>query len=114
MNGFRGFLLLMWVVLVFVTYSAVSTLGLSEMLVVFSDLANLWRVQVYTDFIFHGLVFICWILFREESRKVGIACSLGVLALGGLFSFGYLLVTTFRAKGDVTTLLLGKKAPTYA
>ncbi len=114
MSRFRGFLLLIWIVLASITYLAISTLGFAEMMVVLTDLANLWRVQIYTDFIFHGFVFIGWIMYREESRRVGIMCALGVLTFGGLFTFIYLLATTFRAKGDMKKLLLGENVSTYA
>ena len=108
MNYFRVFLLLVWIVLAIITYQAIRTLGFYEIIVVMTDLGNMWRVQIYTDFISHGLVFIFWIIYREKSLKVGILCSLGVLAMGGLFTFAYLLNATYRVNGDMERLLLGK------
>jgi hypothetical protein len=51
-----------------------------------------------------------WILYREESPIVGILCAALATALGSVFSMAYLLVTTYRAKGDMRTLLLGDNA----
>jgi len=105
----RGYLLLGWLLLIAITVWAVSSLGLEGGKVFFSDYAHGWRAQFYTDFLLHVFPITAWVIWREPSRVVGLLCGIGTL-FGGVFTLLYLLVATYRAKGDVKRLLLGSQA----
>jgi hypothetical protein len=111
MVGFRIWLFTIWVLLALVTFLASINLGFSGMMIVLTDFSDWWRVQIYSDFLLHASILVCWILYREPSIKVGVFCSVCVLAFGGLFTFLYLFITTYRAKGDAVMLLTGRSVP---
>jgi hypothetical protein len=104
------FLAAAWLVTAFVTARAVSQLGVGAIAIFFSDFSQPWRAQFNTDFTFHLLLIGGWVLYREESRRTGILCGIGVILVGGLFSMAYLFIAIIRAKGDVRVLLLGNNA----
>jgi hypothetical protein len=107
MSFLRGYLIIAWLVLVAVTAHAVMTLGVEGGNIFLTDFAHPWRAQFNTDFTLHVLPIAAWILWREPSKLVGLLCAVGTMA-GGLFTLLYLLVASFRARGDVRQLLLGK------
>lgn len=109
MNLLRGYLLLGWLLLATITAWAISSLGVDAANVFFSDFEHAWRAQFYTDFMLHVLPISAWVFWREHSKAVGLLCALGTL-MGGLFTLLYLLVASYRAKGDVRNLLLGHHA----
>jgi hypothetical protein len=60
-----------------------------------------------SDFTVHLLMVALWILYRERPAA-GVPCALGEFLLGMPFTLMYLLVTTFREKGDMRRVLLGR------
>ena len=58
------------------------------------------------DFLFHLLLFAVWVIWREDSKLVGLACAV-LCVFGGMFTFVYLLVAAIRSRGDPRALLLG-------
>jgi hypothetical protein len=48
-------------------------------------------------------------IYRERSRRVGVACAVLTLLLGALFSLAYVLAASLRARGDARVLLLGER-----
>jgi RsiW-degrading membrane proteinase PrsW (M82 family) len=110
MTGFRTFLVAIWIVVAAVTVWAVAELGLLAALpTFFGDLRHPWRAQFYADLEAHLLLVGAWMIYREQSRGIGIACALLTLLLGALFSLPYVLAASLRARGDVRRLLLGER-----
>jgi len=109
MRGFRLFVLAIWVALLAVTWRAVSELGLGGGNVFFADFSQPWRAQFNTDLSLHILLFAVWVFWREHSKLLGLVCAV-FCALGGIFTFLYILVAVSRARGDARVLLLGAHA----
>ena len=105
----RAYLILGWLLLGGVTVWAISSLGLDGGKVFFDDFAHGWRAQFYTDFLLHVVPVTAWVIWREQSKAVGLLCGVGTL-FGGMFTLIYLLVATYRAGGDARKLMLGKHA----
>jgi hypothetical protein len=109
MKALQALVFGLWLLLTGLTVHAVQSLGSAGGMVFFSDFSHPWRAQFNTDFSIHLLLFIIWVVWRESSKAVGIAC--GVLCLlGGLTTPVYLLVAIYRANGDPKQLLLGVHA----
>lgn len=109
MQGFRVFVLALWGILLVVTWRAAAELGFGAGNLFFSDFSHPWRAQFNADLSLHLLLFAVWVFWRERSKVVGGACAL-LCVLGGVFTFPYLLVAVYRARGDVRALLLGAHA----
>jgi hypothetical protein len=109
MRVFQIFVLAMWVALLAITWRAVADLGLAGGNVFVSDLSHPWRAQFNVDFLLHLILFAVWVFWRERSKPVGLVCAV-LCFLGGMFTFPYLLVAAFRARGDARALLLGARA----
>ncbi|HEY1077405.1 MAG TPA: hypothetical protein VGE51_12005 [Fontimonas sp.] len=105
----RGFLIVGWLLLAAITAWAVGTLGGDGGLVFFSDFSHPWRASFNTDFLLHVIPIAAWIYWREPSKGLGLLLAAGAF-MGGLFTLAYLLVATYRAKGDPRRLLLGRHA----
>jgi hypothetical protein len=106
MRGFRIFVLAIWLALIAVTWRAVADLGAGAGTVFFSDFSHPWRAQFNTDLSLHLLLFGIWVFWREGSKLLGVVGAV-LCVFGGLFTFLYLLVAAFRARGDARALLLG-------
>lgn len=109
MLALRGYLILGWLLLIGITVQAIRTLGIDAANVFFTDFEHLWRAQFYTDFLLHVVPVAAWIYWRESSKLTGLICALGTL-MGGVFTLLYVLIATFRVKGDARRLLLGRYA----
>jgi hypothetical protein len=111
MTGFRIFLAAIWVAVAAVTVWALASLGLAAALTTFfGDLRHPWRAQFYADLEAHLLLVGAWMIYRERSRGVGVACAVLTVLLGALFSLAYVLIASIRARGDPRILLLGERA----
>ena len=109
MQGLRLFVLAIWLVLLAVTWRAAAELGLGGGNVFFSDFSHPWRAQFNTDLSLHLLLFAVWVFWREHSKLLGLVCAV-LCALGGIFTFLYLVVASYRSRGDARVLLLGAHA----
>jgi hypothetical protein len=110
MTGFRLLLAAVWALVAAVTLSALAELGLCAALATFfGDLGHPWRAQFYADLEAHLLLVGAWMIYREPSRGVGIACAVLTVLLGALFSLAYVLAASIRARGDARMLLLGER-----
>ncbi|HEX8484488.1 hypothetical protein [Sphingomonas sp.] len=90
------------------TQSAIEQRGIFGALSTFiDDLGDPWRRQFYIDLEIHLLLVACWMIYREPSKMIGLACGLATIVLGALVTAPYLLITTFRTKGDLVALLIG-------
>jgi len=108
---FRLLLIAGWLVIAAVTLWALAELGLLALpRTMIADLSHPWRAQLYLDLELQLLVFAAWIVWRERSLGLGLACAAATMLLGALFTLPYLLAASIRAKGDVRRLLLGSRA----
>lgn len=95
-------------VIVTVTAIPIEQLGIVAALPTFlDDLGHPWRRQFYIDLEIHLLLVACWMIYREPSKMIGLFCGLATIVLGALVTAPYLLITTFRTKGDLVALLIG-------
>jgi hypothetical protein len=106
----RGFLLLFLVVLLVYTAIVIATHGMGLFGVFFGDIGRLgWPGQFNLDFM--GFLFLsgAWTAWRHHFSPLGLALGL-VAFFGGMgFLTIYLLIESFRVKGDIRALLLGPK-----
>lgn len=109
MRGLWLFALVIWVVLLAVTWHAIAAMGFGGGNLFFADFAHPWRAQFNTDFSFHVLFIAIWVFWRAQSKPLGLLFAL-LCALGGVFTFAYLAVAAYRARGDTRVLLLGAHA----
>jgi hypothetical protein len=110
MTLFRIALFIVWVILIGVSVNAILQLGSDGGNVFFTDFAHPWRAQFNTDLCAHLLLMGTWVIYREPNRVVGVVLGILCAVMGGAVSLPYILVATFRAKGDVRKLLLGRHA----
>jgi hypothetical protein len=109
-TGFRIFLAAVWMAVAAVTAWALQDMGLLAALpTFFGDLSHPWRAQFYADLEAHLLLVGAWMIYRERSRGVGVACAMLTVLLGALFSLAYVLAASIRAGGDPRILLLGER-----
>lgn len=108
MTTFRLFLAAFAVLLTGYTAITVSQHGLNLLPVFFGDMARMgWPGQFNLDFMGFLALSGIWVAWRHGMRPVGLA--LGAIAfLGGmLFLSVYLLVESYRTRGNIAALLLG-------
>lgn len=70
-------------------------------------IAMSWRSQFDTDFLIYLLLGATWISWREGFTLKGHVFGFLSVFLGGMFSFPYLLHTTYTANGNPKAILLG-------
>ncbi|EEE47319.2 hypothetical protein [Roseibium alexandrii] len=69
-----------------------------------------WRSQFNFDFVIYLVLSSCWIVWREGAGGKAYLYGFLNIFLGGMFGFPYLLLLSYRAKGDVKRILLGVNA----
>lgn len=87
----------------------ISNLGWNLLPIFFGDMAAMtWSGQFNFDFMCFLILSGLWLAWRHQFTLGGLA--LGVLGLfGGIMVLApYLLIASFKANGDIKTLLLGK------
>lgn len=63
------YLLLSWILMIVVTWRAVSILSVDWPSVYFGDILNhLWCTQLNIDFLIHLFLFASWIVWRERTK----------------------------------------------
>ncbi|MEM8671549.1 MAG: hypothetical protein AAGG48_28775 [Planctomycetota bacterium] len=108
MTLLRGFLLLSTVLIYAMTVIASVNHGFNWPAVAMEDLiAMSWRSQFDTDFLIYLLLGATWISWREGFTLKGHVFGFLSVFLGGMFSFPYLLHTTYTANGNPKAILLG-------
>ncbi|PPD15821.1 MAG: hypothetical protein CTY25_04770 [Methylobacterium sp.] len=108
---FRALLGLILGTLITYTVIVVNRHGMGLLPVFFGDIAAFtWPGQFNLDFMFMLTLAAIWVAWRHRFSAVGLG--LGFLALigGALFMSCYLLVESYRAKGDARALLLGRRS----
>ncbi|HEY6131235.1 MAG TPA: hypothetical protein VIV27_04415 [Halioglobus sp.] len=109
MKALSFLFVILWILIVGITWRALQELGSEGGMVFISDFSHPWRAQFNTDFSIHLLLFAIWVFWREKSKVLGLVAAL-LCALGGMFTLPYLLLATYRAKGDTKEFLLGAHA----
>ncbi len=109
MKALQILIAIFWIMITAITVYAVRELGSEGGMVFITDFAHPWRAQFNTDFSLHLLLFAIWVFWREKSKVQGLVCALLCL-MGGLFTFLYLLVSLYRAKGSSKNFMLGTHA----
>ena len=90
-----------------VTIIAILAQGLNWPAVAITDLqAGTWRTQFDVDFIVYLLIVATWISWREGFGLKGLTFGALSVAMGGMFTFPYLLHWTYRARGDWRRMLV--------
>ncbi|MEQ8236361.1 MAG: hypothetical protein ABRQ23_06255 [Syntrophomonadaceae bacterium] len=110
MKAFRILLVVMLVWIVGYTTPVVINHGLNLFPQFFGDMAAMtWAGQFNSDFMCFLLLSGLWLAWRHHFTPGGIV--LGVTGFfGGIMVLStYLLITSFRAKGDIAEILLGKR-----
>lgn len=111
MTLFRILLALMFLVISGYTAAVVAHHGVDLFSVFFGDMAKLmWPGQFNLDFMCMLMLSGLWVSYRHRFRPVGLLLGLGALVGGVSFLSVYLLIESFRARGDLGTLLLGQRS----
>lgn len=108
MFAFRLFLLLQLVVLSIYTLLVLADQGTGFVEIFLSDIVAMsWPGQFNLDFLCTLLLAGLWVAWRHEFSPVGWVLALCTSTGGVLFLATYLLVESYRVKGDTQALLLG-------
>jgi hypothetical protein len=109
MSLFRALLVLFFLLVSVYTGLVIRDHGWDLFAVFFGDMAKVgWPGQFNLDFTCMLALSGLWVAYRHRFRPAGIALGLGAFIGGVLFLSVYLLVVSFRVKGDVRALLLGE------
>lgn len=108
MTAFRGFLVLVWLIIVAYTSIVVANHGLGLVSIFFGDMKTMgWPGQFNLDFTFMLLFSALWVAWRHHFSAAGLALGLLAIALGSMFLATYLLILSWQTRGDVKKILLG-------
>ncbi len=109
MTVFRVFLLVIFLGVAGYTGVVISNHGMGLLPIFFGDMAQFtWPGQFNLDFMCMLALSGLWVTYRHRFRPAGILLGLCAFFGGAPFLSVYLLVASFRAKGDVTSLLVGE------
>jgi hypothetical protein len=102
------FLVAVFVVIAGYTLVVIANHGLNLLPVFFGDMAKMqWPGQFNLDFMCMLLLAGLWVSWRHRFSVGGVVLGLVAVFGGALFLSAYLLVESFRTKGDIRRLLLG-------
>lgn len=112
MRGFRRLLACFIIVIVSYTGLVVSNHGWNLFPVFFGDMAAMaWPGQFNMDFMLMLMLSGLWTSWRHGFSRLGILLGLAALFGGIMFLAPYLLVVSYRERGDAAGLLLGRHRP---
>lgn len=111
MTSLRMFLIVSTGLIYTMTFIASANHGFNWPAVAFQDLMALnWRSQFDIDFAIYLLLGATWINWREGFTVKGNVYAFLSVFLGGMFTFPYLLIATYRTNGKLNSILLGVHA----
>lgn len=111
MLGFRLLLAAIAVALAVYTSQVIAAHGWGLLPVFFGDIARMaWPGQFNLDFSFMLTLSALWVSWRHRFSAAGLGLGLLALIGGASFLSVYLLVQSFRTRGDPKELLLGARA----
>jgi hypothetical protein len=109
-NLFRAFLLIAWLACIGTTVYGTYALGFETMLPYFMQgYSHPWGAAINIDFTFHVLASSLWLVWTAKTVGRGVVYGLLAFCFGGSFTFAYLLVQSFKTKGDLKALALGRQ-----
>lgn len=108
MTSFRVFLAAFALLLTGYTAVTVSRHGFGLLPVFFGDMAEMgWPGQFNFDFMGYLALSAIWVAWRHGFRVAGLALGACAFFGGMLFLSVYLLIESYRTRGDIAALLLG-------
>jgi hypothetical protein len=108
MNALRMFLVAVFLVIAGYTLVVIANHGLNLLPVFFGDMIKMqWPGQFNLDFMCMLLLAGLWVSWRHQFSVPGLALGLVAVFGGALFLSAYLLVESFRTRGEMQRLLLG-------
>ena len=108
MTLFRILLIAIMSVVGFYTAIVVANHGVGLYPIFFGDIADMtWRGQFNLDFLCFLILSGIYVAWRHEFSAAGLALGFAAFNLGAPFLAGYLLIETYRTKGNSAALLLG-------
>lgn len=109
MRKIQFLLFVFWCILVLLTIRAFSEMNIFQAAVAFyTDLRYGWRAQLNFDFQGYLILVALWIFYREITPLSSYFFALSALLAGNLFVIPYLLYLSFKTKGNIKEILLGK------
>lgn len=109
MTLFRLYLAAVIVAIIAYTSVVIAKHGLDIFPIFFGDIAAMtWPGQFNVDFASFLLLGGLWLAWRHHFSMIGIAFGLFIQVGGMPFLASYLLVQSFRTKGDMKAILLGQ------
>lgn len=110
MTLFRIFLVIILAVIGVYTAIVIANHGMGLYPIFFGDIADMtWRGQFNIDFLGFLIMSGFWVAWRHEFTVAGLVLGFAAFNLGAPFLAAYLLVHSYRTKGDVAAMLLGPK-----
>jgi hypothetical protein len=110
MTAFRALITLLWLGLAGYTAVVVSRHGIGLLPVFFGDIATLaWPGQFNLDFLCFLILSALWTAWRHAFSATGLLLAVPALFGGAGFLLPYLLILTFREKGDLVRVLIGDR-----
>ena len=111
MTLLRMSLCLFTVIIFAVTFGAIADSGLNWPRVFLGDLFAInWRSQFNADLVIHLALVGAWVAWREGFSLKGSIYGIFCVIWGGMFTFPYVLLASYRAKGDLRLIFLGVNA----
>jgi hypothetical protein len=112
---FRLYLATIIMVIAIYTVMVIGNHGMDLFPIFFGDIAKMkWPGQFNMDFLSFLMLGGLWLAWRHHFNAVGIALGLFIFAGGMPFLATYLLVQSYRTKGDIKALLLGEQREAHS
>ena len=110
MTAFRALITLLWLGLAGYTAVVVSRHGIDLLPIFFGDIATLgWPGQFNLDFLCFLILSALWTAWRNGFSAIGLLLAAPAFFGGAGFLLPYLLILTFREKGDLVRVLIGDR-----
>ena len=109
MTLFRIFLVTIIAVVGVYTAIVIANHGMGLYPIFFADMGDMtWRGQFNLDFLCFLIMSGVWVAWRHAFSATGFVLGFAAFNLGAPFLAAYLLVESYRNKGDSAAILLGK------
>ena len=110
MTAFRALIMVLWLGLAGYTAVVVSRHGIGLLPIFFGDIARLgWPGQFNLDFLCFLILSALWTAWRRRFSATGLLLAVPAFFGGAGFLLPYLLILTFREKGDLVRVLIGDR-----
>ena len=110
MTAFRIFLATVLAVIVVYTLPVIANHGINLLPIFFGDMLKMgWPGQFNLDFFGFLLLSALWTAWRNQFSPGGLGLSVLALFFGMPFLTTYLLILSFRTKGNLHAMMLGEQ-----